>query len=915
MSNSNRRNKKNKASAFLAVLSVLGCGMQGGGNISAMSNGSSYSSGKSSNLSYAMKLFKLDSIGSEKEAAELSKSSIELIEKLNEAFSASEYSAEQLVNESMVKLQEKLSFGQRVYARVDTSTVDKRSESMSQTCKRIYALMEELVKNTNSILELSKDVKSSFNPFVSHKKLTSIQKMTSQINSGSASIKALCLDFKAKMNSASSDTGLSRYDSWVELCEDSLPKIRSYTSDLLTRLKDAESFFSDFSSELKSLPSAYAARKKQLEEEGLSAQEIEEKKKEAKKAEFFENRLKWLANFSNLKKKLSSNFESVYKSADESESDIERLVYKKFKPECDTVIYNIDNEIQSLTDIKEYNDSAVVKTSGIDNKIFEMESQIQKLVESARQHKIELSRKKDELKAKRGRISNKVKALRLKLDGIWNDEISRLDEELAERFKSEAGIAYNEASSIISKLDDAISGADISLESDDPLANLETIDQEVVSRIPKVESCNDELIAKGFELKIFRIKKDISAIISQRDQMWEDYKMLYMPSVLSEKLRLESGDVWENIEGVYSSEKKWEEDISLKDLLKNEGRTKELFENLTSVYHEATSRLLTFKRKIEDSVDTMKKLIEEIRIDEELYAEWSRIFAPEGASDKVREEVGEASKNQTEEDCEKIASVIDRWLPGTKELMLKLADSIRSSEGSRSVYIHGNAGCGKTRCIQYLASAIDAEIIRPDKEMFRKMDGAAYAHLLMDKYKGKKTPLIVLIDEFDSISTNRAKDSDNVISATVNVFLNALEDIGSKKMCNFKLGVYISNIPSSKMDSAHMDRMDLKEVLGDKLDYKRIIETIMSGVKIGASDGSKPEFIKNIVNRCEDLRAAGRTPSPRTIIKVTRACQDDWCKKQNKGLVKGQKGWKEPWHAQLLSSEINAKLNAACDVR
>ena len=102
-----------------------------------------------------------------------------------------------------------------------------------------------------------------------------------------------------------------------------------------------------------------------------------------------------------------------------------------------------------------------------------------------------------------------------------------------------------------------------------------------------------------------------------------------------------------------------------------------------AIVDQLSERIEIFKNEVLN----LKSKIEKIQTEQSRKNAWQRVFFTDGNYEKIKKEVGEASANRTDEDSKKIAGVIDSYLPGTYDNILKLCNLMKPA-----IYVHINYG-------------------------------------------------------------------------------------------------------------------------------------------------------------------------------------------------------------------------------
>ncbi len=320
------------------------------------------------------------------------------------------------------------------------------------------------------------------------------------------------------------------------------------------------------------------------------------------------------------------------------------------------------------------------------------------------------------------------------------------------------------------------------------------------------------------------------------------------------------------------------------------------------IVDQLSERIEIFKNKVLN----LKSKIEKIQTEQSRKDAWQRVFFTDGNYKKIKNEVGEASSNLTDEDSKKIAGVIDSYLPGTYDNILELCNLMKPGMGTQFVLVIGAPGWGKIQAVNYLTSATNAQkIVVSHSDLLKSNDGFKYASDLLLKYRGKKEPLVLVLDEFDTIA-GRDDRNDTHNAVLINSFFDGVKIMSENpdNNINLKLVAIIINMDvygwSHSNIYPNMPRFYEYLNFGRNPDYNRIIDSIAKGFNCDPAE-SKEDFINNIAEHCENLRDSDKTPSARIIAKAFQAAQNEWLEENSDG---------KPWNAVLNSQDIIEKINS-----
>ena len=323
------------------------------------------------------------------------------------------------------------------------------------------------------------------------------------------------------------------------------------------------------------------------------------------------------------------------------------------------------------------------------------------------------------------------------------------------------------------------------------------------------------------------------------------------------------------------------------------------------IVDQLSERIEIFKNKVLN----LKSKIEKIQTEQSRKDAWQRVFFTDGNYKKIKNEVGEASANRTDEDSKKIASVIDSYLPGTYDNILGLCNVMKMEDITPGVLVSGAPGWGKTQGVEYLIAATNAQkIVVSYSDLLKSGDGRKYAENLLNEYRNKKEPLIMVFDEFDVVAN---KDDLQLIS-----FFDKVKEIAenSDNNINLKLIIMISNMDKKQFNPGIVQHFIHQcFVFGNNPDYKRIIDSISQVVNCDPAE-IKEDFINNIAEHCENLRDSGKAPSARIILKAFQSAQAEWLAE---GV--GRRDDKDdkiegPWNSVLNSQDIIKRINSFCSL-
>ena len=655
-----------------------------------------------------------------------------------------------------------------------------------------------------------------------------------------------------KATNASSKSSLSeRYDDFADIYKKLSFSSTSVDTIILSALNTTKSDLESLKAEIKKLPDAFILKK-----------EIERYKEEIKKRELEENFAKEKSSIQNdlreCQKYLSESYTGAWKSIENVDPDI---------------------SISFVNLIENYK-----------NKLF---------------------KEKQKLKSAKDNLVKQVNDLMSNLNSNWTVQCSSFRvEDDKNKFIKIAESSYNTAKELCAQLLTETESLKLDISSENPYSVIEDGQKKIDDRRPRVEAAIDSVKEKGLLMRINISKKLIDNLVKDCDETWEKYSNKYAPKFISEKTLVEdSSEIWNDITGAYNEETNWQK-ANLTNIMRSKELSEELANELDSKLSVLSNRIGIFKDKIDNAVLKMSSLINKHQAELQRKYAWQRIFFTTGNYDNIKKEVGEAYANRTDEDSKKIASVIDSYLAGTYDNVLKLCNMMKLNMGTQFALISGAPGWGKTQSLDYLISATNAQkIVVSYSDLLKSNDGVKYASDLLLKYRGKKEPLVLVLDEFDTIAKSRGSD-DKGNAVLVNSFFDAVKTMSENpdNNINLRLVVAISNMNKNQLDSANISRMNEFLTFGSNPDYKRIIDITSEGFECNASEGSKENFVNNIVRACESLKTSGYTPNARNIQKAFQAVQSDWCARMNEGKTPEDRGYYQPWHALLESNLICQKI-------
>ena len=732
----------------------------------------------------------------------------------------------------------------------------------------------------------------------------------------------------AENKDSASDIG--RYDRYDRILSTFEEKCRSLVEDAISKLDRIENIASQFVKEAGSLVSRVEARnsekeRKQKEEQERIEREAQEKLEKEKKAaeeqkqkemeearknkeeaerKFFAEKSKWQNEFAEILERTDNEFEAMCKNSD---SDVGELIRKNQGNYVAEFKSSVEAEIEILNDLKEYDEINLQKVIDMRTKSLDIKEQKRKLEKSVKDYKNDLIREKKELESLKNEITIDINKVKSDLDLTWQEEIGKLiPQDDKERFTNMASASYETAKKIADQMVQEVGQVKIDL-TRNSRSDIENLKSRIQDRRNKVLRSIDTIKNKGLSIRIVGMKDSINKAFRERDRLWTEFKNKYEPSRLTDSLRAKTSNIWASISALYGEELSYSK--SIEGTLKSKDVNDDVAERLDAIITDLSGRLGTWRNNLRDHEANMQEFLDQIRVTEGRKLAFKRIFSTEGAFDLVKNDVGESSANATAADSDKIADVIDSFLPGTHDVIRAYADAARVG-GYQCILTSGHPGWGKTQGVKYFASAINAKIIEVDYDKLQQGDGAKYAESLFQSANGNAQPWILLMDEFDNVSGKGEPGKPRPKSAAVlNNFLNKVKQLMEDSSTNLKLVACLSNENKDKLDEANFSRMTKYMVLGNNPDYKRIVNIICSGVRCATDEVSKEDFVNKIARHCESLMLKGREVSARTINQSILAVARAWCDNINKDKSKGDPDYIELYDAQISSNEICEKLS------
>lgn len=728
---------------------------------------------------------------------------------------------------------------------------------------------------------------------------------------------------------AKDSAGMDRYNGYEAILA-KLETTRRLVQEASGKLAKIESIAMQFVGEAGSLVSRVEERNKEkeikqkeeqeriekeaqekLEKEKKAAEEqkqkeLEEAKRNKEEAEkkFFDERIKWQNELAETLERTDNEYESVCKNSDSDVGDLIRKNQGNYVAEFKS---SVEAEIEILNDLKEYNEINLQKVMDMRTKSLDIKERKRKLEKSIKDYKNDLIREKKELESLKNEIAIDVNNLKESLDFAWQDEMSKLiSEEDKERFTNMAKASYETAKKMVDQMIQEVNQVKIDLTRNSK-SDIENLKSRIQERKNKVLRSIDTVKHKGLSIRVAGMRESINGMCKEIGKLWTEFKNKYEPNRLTNDLRDKTSNIWKSIEELYNEELSYYK--SIEGILKSKDVNEDVAERLDAVITDLSGRLGTWRNNLRDHEASMQAHLDEVRVSGERKLAFDRIFSSEGSFDKVRADVGEASANATAADSAKIAEVIDKYLPGTREVTQAYADAARTG-GYQFVITSGSPGWGKTQGVRYFASATGLKLVEADYDQIWDGDAAKYAVSLSQRLSGNLQSWALMMDELDTVSRKGETGKTRPKSAAnLNIFLNKLKQIMEDPSSNLKLIVGLSNENKDKLDEANFSRATKYVVLGNNPDYERIIGVICSGIRCATDEISKEDFVKKIARHCDALMLKNRKVSARTINQSVLAVAREWCDQMNKGKSKGDPGYVELYDAQISSGAVCKKIS------
>ncbi len=714
-----------------------------------------------------------------------------------------------------------------------------------------------------------------------------------------------------KATNASSKSSLSeRYDDFADIYKKLSFSSTSVDTIILSALNTTKSDLESLKAEIKKLPDAFKCKG------ALDKWKIDHERK-LLETNFAKEKSLIQDNLRECQKYLSESYAVAWKSIENVDPDISILIRNEFETKFSDLISEITRNIDTISNIKTYTTDNADKINNMKGLSKEFEDKRLNFVSLIENYKNKCFKEKKKLKSAKDNLVKQVNDLMSNLNSSWTVQCSSFRvEDDKNKFIKMAESSYNTAKELCAQLLTETESLKLDISSENPYSVIEDGQKKIDDRRPRVEAAIDSVKEKGLLMRINISKKLIDNLVRDCDETWEKYSNKYAPKFISEKTLVEdSSETWNDICNSYNEETNWQK-ANLTNIMRSKELSEELANELDSKLSVLSNRIGIFKDKIDNAVLKMSSLINKHQAELQRKYAWQRIFFTTGNYDNIKKEVGKASANITDEDSKKIASVIDSYLAGTYENILTLCNIMKSRMGVSFVLISGAPGWGKTQGVDYLICATNAKKITVSySDLLRSKDGQKYASDLLLKYRGQDEPLVLVLDEFDTIARSRNKD-DQGDAVLINSFFDGVKTFAEDPAnnINLRLVVAISNMNKDQMDAANIGRMSNSLVFGSNPDYKRMIDITSEGFECNAAEGSKENFVNNIVRTCESLKNSGYTPNARNIQKAFQAVQAEWCAKMNKGKTPEDRGYYWPWQA-LLESELICKKIRDLSVR
>ena len=727
---------------------------------------------------------------------------------------------------------------------------------------------------------------------------TEFEEITNKINllnNNFDDLKSKLEYFNNKFEKISNLDNLSeKYDELIFFYEELSSPI-NITDFILSDLKDINNNLKNIKYEFENLPGEYnnylnIKKSKQV------------KKLEELKNNFENKKIKIKNKLNKIQDFLSENYKNIWTNI---EPDISILVQENFDSkfhELENEIFNLINKISSL---EKYTDESTKEFFDIKQKKEDLYKKSQEFLTEVDTYKNKLNIKKENLKEKKAELIKQVNYLQNELDKVWEVQCGNLKEKKdLDKFIEIAKPSYNAAKRLCDQLllETKNISINININQSDFNQNFKNINKKKL----EIKSAINAVREKGLLMRINISKEFINNLIKERDNTWKDYMQKFSPKALNNEFLIKKyREIWENANLDYNETVEWEKNNL--NIIKNQELTEDLAENIESNGINFANLLSKFKSKMLIAREKMNDLVVQIQADLAKQNAWNRVFTTTGNYENVKIEAGDNYVNKTYKHSQALAELIDSYLPGTYNNILKLCNKMRQK--LEFVLISGDSGWGKTQSVNYLINATRAQKISINyKKLIESVDGAQYAIDLLSKYKNKPEPLIMVLDEFDIVAKPR-NDGGNT-AGIINSFFEKIKEISEdpSSKINLKLVICISNMNKNQLDPANVNRMTSYLTYNINPDYKKIISVISSGIECSAIDGNKENFVNKIAQTCSSLAINNSPPSPGNIVKAIYTVILDECARINSDKQEGDEDYINLWHVSINSEKVSEKI-------
>lgn len=917
------KNSRKRAGTLLALLSVMSAGAKSK-NVGAMDNGV-YSGvvrnndsqigqvGKYKNnlgtevrsgANNQFKTLKVEIFENMEQAMSAADSCVETCNFLIESSSALQKSGEKFVNSVGTPLPEAPGFFARLFGMSSVRTAADSAERVTLTAvqdmKNVIAGIEGFKKSFNNFKNIG--------TYTKNEKFRSIMDSFEALNLNFSDLDAAFNEFNSKASQASGmGDAASRYDAWASIHRGLLASGQATNGMILPTLKTMNNNLELLKEELANLPSAYDAYTVGKEHDKM-------RKLTELKESFEKEKVKKQNELKEVQKNLEGSYKGTWKSIEKVDPDISALIQNEF----DSKFQDLNDEISRVIDtisagLRIYNEDSVAKLSSMKNVVPDFEEKIQRFLGNIESYKSKCIKEKKKLKIQKDELIKQVNNLQSELDSVWTIQCSNFKSENdLNRFVETAKSGYDAAKKLCNQLLVETENIELNLNTQNPNQSLDSGLKRINDRKPRIEAAIAAIREKGLMIRITVSRNAIEVLLQERDDIWNSFNSRYSPKMMdNERLIEDSAEIYQSMVEDYNEERSFQAD-HIDGLLKDKHLTEELAEKHDSVWAQLANRLGTFKKGYNAAVAKIGDLVAKIQADIARRRGWERMFMTTGNYDNIRKEVGDAYLNRNDDDSQKIAEVIDRYLPGTYDNVLDLCNKMRQKVGTEFVLVSGAPGWGKTQSIDYLINATRATKINVEySKLLKSVDGVSYARELLNKHKGKSEPLVMVLDEFDIVAKKR-EEGTNSPAGIINAFFDEVKKMSEdpQSRINLRLIVNISNMSKDQLDAANINRMTGYLTFGSNPDYAKIISVISEGVECDAAEGTKENFIKSIARTCNQLATSMRAPSARTIVKAFQAVMSRAHIRINKGKNEKDRDFVQLWNTPVTSENISKDITS-----